>query len=67
MPARGGWPVIERPDCEVATILSGTGVITDEDGRETPIKAGSVVTLPKGWSGRWDINETVRKVYVIMK
>ncbi|MFK7939134.1 MAG: cupin domain-containing protein [Roseovarius sp.] len=63
----GGWPVVERPDCEVATILSGKGVITDESGAETVIEAGSVVTLPKGWTGRWDIHETMRKVYVIMK
>lgn len=63
----GGWPVVDRPDCEVATILSGKGVITDADGSETPIMAGAVVTLPKGWTGRWDIEETVRKVYVIVK
>ena len=24
-----------------------------------------VFVLPKGWSGRWDITETVRKLYVI--
>jgi len=29
--------------------------------------AGSIVTLPKGWTGLWDITETVRKVYVIVK
>lgn len=65
--APGGWPVEARPDCEVCEILSGKGMITDADGRETPIEPGSVVTLPKGWTGRWDIAETVRKVYVIVK
>lgn len=63
----GGWPVIDRSDTEVATILSGKGRITDADGRVTRIEAGVVVTLPKGWSGRWDIEETTRKVYVIAK
>lgn len=63
----GGWPVVNRADTEVATILSGRGVITDADSTETPIQEGSVVTLPKGWTGRWDIHETVRKVYVIVK
>lgn len=63
----GGWPVIDRPDTEVATILSGSGRITDADGRVTRIAAGSVITLPKGWTGRWDIEETTRKVYVIVK
>lgn len=28
----GGWPVTDRPDTEIATILSGSGVITDADG-----------------------------------
>ena len=63
----GGWPVVNRGDTEVATILSGAGRITDEDGKVTRIGAGSVVTLPKGWTGRWDIEETTRKVYVIIK
>ena len=63
----GGWPVVDRPDTEVATILSGAGTVTDASGTPTPIGTGSVVTLPKGWTGRWDITETVRKVYVIIK
>ena len=65
--APGGWPVVDRPDTEIATILSGSGVITDADGTTHDIGTGSVVTLPKGWTGRWDIIETVRKVYVIVK
>ncbi|MEU1321077.1 cupin domain-containing protein [Streptomyces tibetensis] len=27
--------------------------------------AGDVVVQPKGWSGRWDVRETIRKVYSI--
>ncbi len=61
----GGWPV-DRTDTEIATIVSGTGVITDADGTEHVLTPGSVVTLPKGWSGRWDLTETLRKVYVIV-
>jgi len=26
--------------------------------------AGSALVLPAGWSGRWDIHETLRKLYV---
>ncbi|MDH3740920.1 MAG: cupin domain-containing protein [Hyphomicrobiales bacterium] len=65
--APGGWPVVDRGDTEVATIISGTGIVTDADGTEHPLAAGSVITLAKGWSGRWDITETLRKVYVIVK
>lgn len=62
----GGWPIENRGDTETATIISGKGVITDADGTTRPLSAGSVVTLPKGWSGRWDITETLRKVFVIV-
>ncbi|MCP5152202.1 MAG: DUF861 domain-containing protein [Ectothiorhodospiraceae bacterium] len=63
----GGWPIVDRADTEVATILSGRATITDADGSTRVIGAGSVLTLPKGWSGRWDVTETLRKVYVIVK
>ena len=62
----GGWPVENRPNTEVCSIVSGTGVITDADGTKRQLEPGSVLTLPKGWSGRWDITSTLRKVYVIV-
>lgn len=62
----GGWPVVNRTDTEVAYILSGAGIITDHaTGSTYDIAAGDLVILPVGWSGRWDISETVTKVYVI--
>lgn len=62
----GGWPVVDRQDTEVAYILSGNGQITD-DSTDTvySIGPGDLVILPVGWTGRWDITETVRKAYVI--
>ena len=62
----GGWPIENRADAETAVILSGRGVITDADGTKRELSAGSVITLPVGWTGRWDITETVRKVFVIV-
>ena len=62
----GGWPVIDRPNTEVCFILSGRARLTDDDtGKFTEISAGSFVVLPPGWSGRWDVVETIRKVYAI--
>ena len=60
--APGGWPVVNRADTEIATIISGGGTITNEDGVAQALGPGVVVTLPKGWTGRWDITETLRKV-----
>lgn len=62
----GGWAIAKRGDTEVCTIVSGAGVITDAGGARHELRPGSVVTLPKGWSGRWDITQTLRKVYVLV-
>ncbi|CDP86633.1 MULTISPECIES: cupin domain-containing protein [Mycolicibacterium] len=62
----GGWPVVNRPNTEVCYILSGTAKITDDQsGHVADVSAGDFLLLPPGWSGRWDVIETVRKVYAI--
>ncbi|MCC6140087.1 MAG: DUF861 domain-containing protein [Nitrospira sp.] len=62
----GGWPVINRPDTEFAYIISGKARLTDEEtGEVREIEGGDLVLLLPGWTGRWDIIETVRKVYAI--
>lgn len=62
----GGWPVVNRPNTETCYIVSGKARITDDEtGRVVEISAGDLLTLPPGWSGRWDVTETVRKVYAI--
>lgn len=62
----GGWPVVDRTDTEVCYILAGTARITDDaTGDVREITAGDLVVLPVGWTGRWDVTETVRKVYAI--
>ena len=62
----GGWPIVDRGDTEVATIVGGKGTVIDADGTEQILAPGVVVTLPKGWSGRWDLTEKLRKVYVLI-
>jgi uncharacterized cupin superfamily protein len=44
--------------------VSGRAVITDAaTGRSFEISAGDVIVQPEGWSGRWDVKETIRKVW----
>ena len=62
----GGWPIVDRPETEVASIVTGRATVTDADGAEHVLGAGSVITLPKGWSARWDLSKTLRKMYVII-
>lgn len=61
----GGWTIEDRPDHETVQILSGRARLTNADGTSVELTAGDVLTLPKGWSGRWDILETVRKLFVV--
>lgn len=62
----GGWPVINRPDTEFTYILAGRATLTDEaSGEVREVSAGDLIILPPGWTGRWDVSETVRKVYAI--
>ena len=61
----GGWQILNRVDTETIMIVSGKAVLTNADGSAVDLVAGVVVVMPKGWSGRWDVIETVRKVYIL--
>lgn len=62
----GGWPVINRPNTEFCYIICGKATLTDDATKETiAVTAGDLIILPVGWSGRWDVEETVRKIYAI--
>ena len=47
--------------------VAGAGTITAADGTVTEIRPGVVMLCPDGWSGLWDVRETVRKTYTIVK
>jgi uncharacterized protein len=47
--------------------VAGSGTITDADSVVTTIRPGVVMLCPDGWSGVWDVQETLRKTYAIVK
>ena len=47
--------------------VAGAGTITDGDGVVTEIRPGVVMLCPDGWSGLWEVRETVRKTYAVVK
>jgi uncharacterized cupin superfamily protein len=63
----GGWSIADRPNTEIVHLLRGEATITDADGAVRQLVAGSAVVLPRGWSGRWDITATIRKLYVTIE
>ncbi len=66
------WPIwtkeISRFDwyyaeTEICYILEGRVIVELPDGRKIEIKAGDLVTFPKGLSCVWDIKEPIKKHY----
>ena len=50
---------------EYMHFVSGAGTITDESGNVTEIRPGVACFIPDGWTGVWNVTETVRKTFVI--
>jgi uncharacterized protein len=63
----GGWSISDRPDTETVQILAGRARLTDDGGRSVELGPGDALVLPRGWSGRWDVLEPVRKLYVVVR
>ncbi len=50
---------------EVIQLVAGRMTVTPDGGEARELGAGDLAVFPKGWSGTWEIHETVRKVYAI--
>ncbi|MFI7913241.1 cupin domain-containing protein, partial [Acinetobacter baumannii] len=47
-------------------IISGKATLTDDKtGEAISVSEGDLIILPVGWTGRWDVTETVRKIFTI--
>jgi uncharacterized cupin superfamily protein len=62
----GSFPVVNHGATECFHVLEGVFFLTSADGSARQhCVAGDTVVLPKGWTGHWDIIETVKKLWVI--
>lgn len=52
---------------EFCVLLSGRVVITPEGSVAQEYRTGDALVLPMGFTGTWDIKETVRKYYAVQK
>ncbi|MHA1785628.1 MAG: cupin domain-containing protein [Candidatus Helarchaeota archaeon] len=48
---------------EIAYIIEGEVDVTNEEGKVTTIKAGDLVTFPKGMKCTWNVKKKLHKVY----
>lgn len=62
----GSFPVVDRPTTEYFHVLEGTFFLTNADGSARRCVAGDTLVCPKGWSGHWDVIDTVKKLWVIV-
>jgi uncharacterized cupin superfamily protein len=51
---------------ELCQFVSGIVIVTGEDGISARFVAGDTLITPAGWTGTWEVIETVRKLYVII-
>ena len=47
-------------------ILSGRSIIRGDDGDVVEAGPGDVVVFQPGWTGTWEVVETVRKVWCVV-
>ncbi len=50
---------------EFIHVVAGRMTVTIDGGEPLELAAGDTAVFPRGWSGTWDIAETLRKIYVI--
>ena len=46
-------------------IVAGRMTVTPDGGESVEIATGGTAVFPLGWTGTWQIHDTIRKVYVI--
>jgi uncharacterized protein len=63
----GEFPSVKDGISEEMLFLSGDATIVADDGTEFEIGPGVLIVTPDGWKGRWEIRQTVRKIYTIWR
>lgn len=52
---------------EICGILSGSATVTSDAGEPVMLGPGDLLVTPQGWTGTWEVHETLRKLYVIVR
>jgi uncharacterized cupin superfamily protein len=61
-PGRFRW---DYASDEVAHIIAGSAIITDQDGTVVAVGPGDIVHFARGTSAVWEVHETIRKVWAL--
>ena len=60
----GKIAIEDFPFTEYVLMISGSVVVTDQDGTSRKFLAGDTFVIPRGWSGDWDVQERMKKQIV---
>lgn len=52
---------------EFGYILEGAARLVDPDGTVHPLTPGTAFVMPEGYTGHWEVDERVKKVYFITR
>ncbi len=63
----GTIAMADWPHEEFCVLLAGRVVITPQGGRPQEYRQGDAFVIPRGFTGIWDVRETIRKYYAIEK
>ncbi|MGI9607009.1 MAG: cupin domain-containing protein [Acidimicrobiales bacterium] len=66
----GSWDEKDYEVNEVMVMVDGRLRITDGGSPDAPVhdlRAGDMFFLPKGWAGRWEVVEPMKKIYFIVE
>ena len=62
-PGLSRWEFTERG--EIIHVLEGRMIVTQDGGSPVTLEAGSAAFFPIGWKGTWEIQERIRKFFVV--
>ena len=64
--SEGGWPSPSpKAHTEIFFVLDGHGALGDADGAMHYFGPGDTVIIPKGHTGRWDVNAAMHKIWAV--
>lgn len=63
----GTFTAVRDGEHEICHIVAGRASLRDATGSVTEVGPGTVLVLPAGWRGSWQVHEPVVKVFVLIR
>ena len=51
---------------EICYVVAGRASLRDAEGTVSEVGPGSVLVLPAGWQGTWEVHEPIEKMFVLI-